>query len=80
MAWTDNKIYNRNTNRLLNRDTIYTKEGNLRSKFKNRRNIGINGDTYTNSDDYIKLLRPEIINAEKNKKNVSIKVDFGRKQ
>lgn len=78
VAWTDNKIYNRNTNRLLNRDTIYTKEGNLRSKFKNRRNIGINGDTYTNSDDYIKLLRPEIINAEKNKKNVSIKVDFER--
>lgn len=77
IAFSNNKIFNRNTGRLMNRDTIYTQKDIVRNRFNND-NISIKNDTFLNITQYLKPLENKILRAEQQKENVDIPVDFSK--
>ncbi len=77
IAFSNNKIYNRNTHRLMNRDTLYTQKDIPRQRFKND-NISLKNDTFLNITQYLGPLETKIMKAEQQTKNVDIPVDFSK--
>lgn len=74
IGFSDNKIYNRNTDRFINRDTIYTKNGQLREKY-NKEGIVVKDDTILNINEYLNPIKSKIATAEQNDEEVKINID-----
>jgi hypothetical protein len=73
IGFSNNKIYNIATDRFINRDTIYTKTGQLREKF-NKAGIVIRDDTFLDINQYLEPLKKKVIYAEANNKEDSFKI------
>ena len=74
IGFSNNKIYNIATDRFINRDTIYTKTGQLREKF-NKAGIVIRDDTFLDINQYLEPLKKKVIYAEANNKEDSFKIN-----
>ena len=77
LAFSENKFYNHTTGRLMNRDTLYTKTGKLRTRFNND-NIVVKNNTFRNIEDYTKPLATRINLAELKDDDVRIPIDFNK--
>ena len=75
VAFSENKLYNRNTGRLLNRSSVFTKTDTVRNRY-DRDNIAINNDTILDIDIYLKPLINSINRAEMETDNVDIPIEF----
>jgi len=76
IAKSENKLYNKFTNRLVNKSSFYTKKGELRQKFKNDPLFGVDGQRVITGNKYINKIKPIIMKAEQDKVNKDIKIDF----
>ena len=74
IGFSNNKIYNIATDRFINRDTIYTKTGQLREKY-NKAGIVIRDDTFLDINQYLEPLKKKVIYAEANNKEDSFKIN-----
>ena len=77
IAFSDDKIYNRNTGRLMNRNNIYTKKDIVRGRYSND-NISLKNDTFLNITQYLIPLEKQILRAEQKETNIDIDVDFSK--
>lgn len=77
IAFSDDKIYNRNTGRLMNRNNIYTKKDIVRGRYSND-NISLKNDTFLNITQYLIPLEKQILRAEQKETNIDIEVDFSK--
>lgn len=77
VAFSNNKLYNRNTGRLMNRDSVYTQKDTIRNRYKND-TISVKNDTFLNITQYLNPLQTKINRAEQQTENVSIPVEFDK--
>jgi len=77
VAFSNNKLYNRNTQRLMNRYSVYTQKDTIRSRYKND-TISVKNDTFLNITQYLNPLQTKINRAEQQTENVSIPIEFDK--
>jgi len=77
VAFSDNKLWNKNTNRLMNRDTVFTQKDTVRSRYNND-NIAVKNDTFLDINQYLKPLQSKINRAEQQSVNVNIPINFDK--
>ena len=75
VAFSDKKIFDKTSNRLLNRKNYFTNKGNLRKKFQNNQ-YGIDMDVFLDVSKYSKPLQRRIARAETKTEDVSIPINF----
>jgi hypothetical protein len=56
IGFSDNKIYNRNTDRFINRSTVFTNTGSLRAKY-DRDGIVIKDDVILDVNEYLNPIK-----------------------
>ena len=74
IAFSDNKIYNRNTDRFINRDSIFTKTGTLRAKY-NKAGIVVKDDVILDMNQYLKPVKTAIQQSEVKNEEKEIKIN-----
>ena len=77
IAFSGNKIYNRNTGRLINRSTIFTQKDTIRNRYDNDNMVHKN-DTFLDIQQYLKPLATKINRAEQQATNVKIDINFDK--
>jgi len=74
IGFSDNKIYNRNTDRFINRSTVFTNTGSLRAKY-DRDGIVIKDDVILDVNEYLNPIKNAIAKAEANDEQYSVNVN-----
>tara|TARA_R110000737_G_scaffold164834_1_gene192433 strand:- start:235 stop:3645 length:3411 start_codon:yes stop_codon:yes gene_type:complete len=76
VAFDNDKIYNRNTDRLINRKTFFTEKNVLRSKYKKNDNLVSRNDTILDIDIYLNPIKNAVATAEQKNEQLDIFIDF----
>ena len=74
VGFSNNKIYNRITNRFINRDTVFTKTGSLRGKY-NKSGFVIKDDVILNMNEYLNPIKNAVAKAEANDEEYKVNID-----
>ena len=76
VAFNPLKVFNRNTGRLINKKTFYTKTDTLRKKYKNNDNVVVKNDSVLDIDTYLKPIKNQVATAEQKNEQIEIDIDF----
>ena len=76
VAYSDKKLYNPYTQRIVNRSTFFTKNNDLRKKYKNNPLFSIVNQKVLYAKPYQEKLQSQIMKAEQTKTNKDITIDF----
>ena len=74
VGFSDNKIYNINTDRFINRSSIFANDGKLREKY-NRNGIVVKDDTILDINLYLKPIKTAIQKAEINDEKYTVNIN-----
>ena len=75
--FSNSKIYDPYTKRLLNKGTYLTQKGKLRQKYsKSSELYNLKGDILTQAPKFQNEIKKRVQNAERDKKNIEIPIDF----
>ena len=76
ITYTNNKVYDPYTKRLLNKHVYLTQKGTLRQKYKNNEQYNLEGDIFTQAPKYQTEIKKQVRKAETQSINKDIKIDF----
>ena len=74
IGFSDNKIYNLNTDRFINRSTVFTNAGSLRAKY-NKAGYVLRDDVLLNVNEYLNPIKNAVAKAEANDEEYSVNID-----
>ena len=77
VAFADNKLWNRNTERLMNRSTVFTQTDTVRQRYNNDM-TAVKNDTFLDINQYLQPLKAKIDKAEQQAVDVNIAIDFSK--
>lgn len=77
IAFSDGKLWNRNTERLMNRSTVFTQKDTVRSRYNNDM-TAVKNDTFLDINQYLNPLKTKINRAEQQAEDVNIPIDFSK--
>ena len=75
IAFSNNKVYNRNTNRLININKIYKQDGKIRAKY-DKDNFVIKNQSFLDINSYLQPLSTKISKAEQDNIKLDVDIDF----
>ena len=76
LAFTANKFFDPVTKKLINKSTYLTKKGQLRKKYRDNPLYKVEDDVFINADKYLNKIKPAIRQAEIDKVNKDIEINF----
>ena len=77
VAFSNNKLWNRNTERLMNRGSVFTQKDTVRNRYNNDM-VAVKNDTFLDINQYLQPLKTKINRAEQQSVNVNIPIDFDK--